>query len=1290
MNPFQKLQFREEDQWEKELISTDKSGTDLLTKALSQSPSITGQVFSCEDALFFQWKAQSIPLYSREQTLLFQRLRQGWGVFLSLSSLGKKDFQGSFYFFQESTGVGHWEVQCLPVHRQVMAKILEQTEATLREPSHQFLFSFGGSGKGFAYSLGYYPTEQEEKEGYDRSAQGTFRLYGEKFNLLLRVIPEEQCLRVVRVEERKEQIFHPLSLAKGSFRLSQEKNIATDSALQLVKEREGAEYIKLWDRYAQAEGALLLEKIRHVGEIVFTAYPQRRTTEQGTFEYVGQLQDPLQGERLAHVKEVQGTLLLSTEPPNHLDPQVSWTAYSEKRREGRGLFRITNRAVGSVQEQEEQERKTLLFRQIRLGLSTTSIDQRCQFTLHPWNNTLVMSHEKNTPLHFGHYPDSPVTDGTNQHPEKEKQGEEPQEPLPKIYITLDLGGDATGIKRRNQARYRMLDGASANPRMAKVMEGKQTALPVPQEILDPLTLDGVMHQCFPNGATPSQRKAVDIAINTPDIALIQGPPGTGKTTVITAVIEAIQQELRDTQRKAGEILITSYQHDAVDYVQKKILTGSLPPVKFQGKERGEGETAVDLWCKDWKERFLTKHQDILSQNPMEKVQERYGQYERNPSDEEGKSFLDYALSLAKEPLLQEKIHSLLQVSPVEQDQEIMASLLRKLRTTKEGFLDDGVDRAKDVVYALCGPYHHEKGRERREQGRKQCPFLFQSLTITGSTLTPQFLLHYGREKKRLLLACTSPSTGRAINPQIQEIYQLLEKECQRYEAPTHTTAETAVLQELFQQVQGQSKKSLRDMMSRYTLVYGATLQHSVAAPMAKAKLGSGSRSYMEEGISFDTVIVDEAARANPMDLMIAITQGRRRLILVGDHRQLPQVYDEELLERLQEEDDISLGLDQSKESMFQYLMSMAKKLESKDGIPRSLTLQEQFRMHPLLGEFIHKQFYEKHQESFTSPLPETAFSQTLEPVPLVWRSIPIGQGRGKGGQVRSHNSMKREGEAKCIVETLCSYLEQAPSYSVGVISFYNGQKKEILSRIQEKQREFPHLAKYLEQVEVGTVDSFQGKEFDLIFLSLVRSQPPKLSVKEKGRLAEALERWQSDTIPKADTETDGESDGEADGEAETESDGETSPESDGESVTETDGESAPDTSPEISSTLLAQYLEGYEEEGTVLSVGREQGIAKASPPSNTPEESPEESASFLERLARKTYGFLTMENRLCVALSRQKRLLVVVGNETIYGADPLWRGLAQYAVPSLVALYELSEQEGKVCGYGSSSRETSL
>jgi len=51
---------------------------------------------------------------------------------------------------------------------------------------------------------------------------------------------------------------------------------------------------------------------------------------------------------------------------------------------------------------------------------------------------------------------------------------------------------------------------------------------------------------------------------------------------------------------------------------------------------------------------------------------------------------------------------------------------------------------------------------------------------------------------------------------------------------------------------------------------------------------------LKGGDGYDTVVVDEAARANPLDLFIPLAKAKRRIILVGDHRQLPHIIDREL------------------------------------------------------------------------------------------------------------------------------------------------------------------------------------------------------------------------------------------------------------------------------------------------------------------------------------------------------------------------------------------------------------
>ena len=75
-----------------------------------------------------------------------------------------------------------------------------------------------------------------------------------------------------------------------------------------------------------------------------------------------------------------------------------------------------------------------------------------------------------------------------------------------------------------------------------------------------------------------------------------------------------------------------------------------------------------------------------------------------------------------------------------------------------------------------------------------------------------------------------------------------------------------------------------DAVSDYSFAFAATCQQSVNKQMQQQKGITGDDP--DQTIEYEFVIVDEAARVSPRDLMIPMAQGKR-IILVGDHRQLP-------------------------------------------------------------------------------------------------------------------------------------------------------------------------------------------------------------------------------------------------------------------------------------------------------------------------------------------------------------------------------------------------------------------
>ncbi len=80
-------------------------------------------------------------------------------------------------------------------------------------------------------------------------------------------------------------------------------------------------------------------------------------------------------------------------------------------------------------------------------------------------------------------------------------------------------------------------------------------------------------------------------------------------------------------------------------------------------------------------------------------------------------------------------------------------------------------------------------------------------------------------------------------------------------------------------------------------------------------------------------------------------------------------------------------------------------------------------------------------------------------------------------------------ELHCILPTLEEKYpnpdSSQPTGMVGVIAFYSAQEEALIQAIEDPRNGLPeHLRR---RVRVGTVDAFQGREYDIVYLSTVRS-----------------------------------------------------------------------------------------------------------------------------------------------------------------------------------------------------------
>ena len=173
------------------------------------------------------------------------------------------------------------------------------------------------------------------------------------------------------------------------------------------------------------------------------------------------------------------------------------------------------------------------------------------------------------------------------------------------------------------------------------------------------------------------------------------------------------------------------------------------------------------------------------------------------------------------------------------------------------------------------------------------------------------------------------------------------------------------------------------------------------------------------------------------------------------------------------------GLPEIEKSLFERLFAMF----SSGQTPKAVLLTDQFRMHPDICAFVSDAFYDGQLK--TSPKVDIQSKASPKEInngqALTFVNIPIVRGAETPGASKS-----RRVEAEAICADVKHILNVDPRASVGVITFYAAQ-----ATIIRQMLEMSLNNEQLSHVEIGTVDAFQGKEFDYVLLSCVRSNKPK-------------------------------------------------------------------------------------------------------------------------------------------------------------------------------------------------------
>jgi regulator of nonsense transcripts 1 len=217
-------------------------------------------------------------------------------------------------------------------------------------------------------------------------------------------------------------------------------------------------------------------------------------------------------------------------------------------------------------------------------------------------------------------------------------------------------------------------------------------------------------------------------------------------------------------------------------------------------------------------------------------------------------------------------------------------------------------------------------------------------------------------------------------------------------------------------------------------------------------------------IKFRNVLIDESTQSAEPECLIPLVLGCKQVVLVGDHKQLGPV--------IMNKKAAKAGLNQS---LFERLVKLGF-------IPIRLNIQ--YRMHPCLSEFPSNMFYEGSLQNGVSA-PNRLRKDVDFPWPVAEMPMMFWSNLGNEEISASGTSYLNRTEASNVEKIVTRFFKAGVRPAdIGVITPYEGQRSYIVTTMQNTGT---FKKESYKEVEVASVDAFQGREKDFIVLSCVRS-----------------------------------------------------------------------------------------------------------------------------------------------------------------------------------------------------------
>ncbi|KFY24455.1 hypothetical protein V493_05222 [Pseudogymnoascus sp. VKM F-4281 (FW-2241)] len=217
-------------------------------------------------------------------------------------------------------------------------------------------------------------------------------------------------------------------------------------------------------------------------------------------------------------------------------------------------------------------------------------------------------------------------------------------------------------------------------------------------------------------------------------------------------------------------------------------------------------------------------------------------------------------------------------------------------------------------------------------------------------------------------------------------------------------------------------------------------------------------------MKFRTVLIDESTQSAEPECMIPLVLGCKQVVLVGDHQQLGPV--------IMNKKAAKAGLNQS---LFERLVILGL---------APIRLNVQYRMHPCLSEFPSNMFYEGSLQNGVT-MQQRLRRDVDFPWPVGDTPMMFWSNLGNEEISASGTSYLNRTEASNVEKIVTRFFKAGVQPAdIGVITPYEGQRSYVVSSMQNTGT---FKKENYKEIEVASVDAFQGREKDFIVLSCVRS-----------------------------------------------------------------------------------------------------------------------------------------------------------------------------------------------------------